>query len=189
MPSPVGRTTMGCCHCWAYSSSLQPTALTFCPEIWLAERQNHSDWEHEDITVCMHSEPGNSQKFWIRSATSAVAVIGIQHRSSHMTGGGPALPLAEPGLSNGKFGVRVLCVIIENTIVQLLTLCIKTPLKLTCKWHTVYRLVTLKHCNRSTARKRPLHTKIGHSTVWTSKNVIVSWLNLFVPLAPRHNCH
>lgn len=82
--------------------------------------------------MCMHSEPGNSPKFWIRSATSAVAVIGIQHRSSRSTGG-PALPFAATGLSNGTFGVRVLCVIIENTIVQLLTLCIKTLLKLTCK--------------------------------------------------------
>lgn len=70
----------------------------------------------------VHSEPGNSQQLWIRSATSAVAVIGIQHRSRRMTGGGPALPLAETGLSNGKFGVRVLRVVTENTIVQLLTM-------------------------------------------------------------------
>lgn len=161
----------------------------FYPEIWVAERQNRSDWEHEDVTVCMHREPGNSQEFWIRSATSAVAVIGIRHRSSHVTGGGPALPLAETHLSNGKFGVWVLCVIIENTVVQLLTLCIKTLLKLTCKWRIVYRLVTLKHCNRSTATKRPLHIKTGDGTIWSSENVIVSWLNLFVPLAPRRNRH
>lgn len=50
----------------------------------------------------MHSEPGNSQNFWIRSATSAVAVIGMQHRSSRMTGGDSALPLTATGLSNGK---------------------------------------------------------------------------------------
>lgn len=34
----------------------------------------------------------------------------------------------------------------------------------------------LKHCNRSTARKRPLQTKIGDSTVWSSENVIVNLL-------------
>lgn len=51
--------------------------------------------------MCMHSEPDNSQ-VWIRSATSAVAVIGMQHRSSRMTGGDPALPLAAAGLFYGK---------------------------------------------------------------------------------------
>jgi len=53
----------------------------------------------------MHSELRRSQKFWIRSATSAGAAVGTEHRSSCMTGGGPALPLAGTGLSNGKFGV------------------------------------------------------------------------------------
>lgn len=96
---------LGCCHYWAYSSSLQ---LPSCSA-------QKCDLQRDRITVtgsmetqlCMHSEPGNSQLFWIRSATSAVAVTAIQHRSSCVTDGGPALPLAKTGLSNGKFGVRV----------------------------------------------------------------------------------
>lgn len=83
------------------------------------------------IYLCMHSEPGNSQNFWVGSATLAVAVTGMQQRSSHMTGGEPSSATCCNWPVQWEIGA--LCVVTENTTVQLLTLGIKPLPKLTCK--------------------------------------------------------
>lgn len=96
------------------------TALVLHPKIWLAERQIQCDWEHEDIAVCMHSGPGNSQNFWIRSATSAVAAIEMQHKC-------PIVWQEVTQLCHlpVQWGIGALCAVTENTTVQLLILSIK----------------------------------------------------------------
>lgn len=112
------------------------TALMFCPKMWFAERQNHCDWEHGDTTVY-------AQWTW----QFPVVLDQICNISSGCNSNSAQVQLCDrwwPSSATCKnwsvqwqiWGASLYS-ITENTIIQLLTLCIKTLLKLPCKWHIV----------------------------------------------------